>query len=526
KKKIEGSASINLLTGSLTVEGPLVKDKTSFILSGRTTYSDWILKQLPERSGYRDGSAGFYDLNLLANHVFDAYNALYLSLYNSRDRFAFDRDNRYSYRNANASVRWRHSYNSFLSSMIAAGYDHYDYDTENTANPVTAYTLSFGINQYYAKAGFTYYPDGRHTLDFGFNGVSYNLNPGRYLPSGDESLVNGVHMRSDRALETALYLSDRWEVTSRLGVDLGVRYSMFNALGMRAATYHGPEYRVSARYEFIPGASVKAGYNTMRQNIHKLSNTTIMSPTDTWKLSDTYIKPQTGSQTAIGLYKTFGGAIEASVEAYLKQADNYPDYRTGAQLLMNEHIERDILATQMRAYGIEFMIRKAQGRLSGWLSYTYSRAELRQGDPSIASPVNDGNRYAADYDKPHEVKMVAHYRFTHRYGISVNCDYSTGRPISLPASKFNYAGGEFIYYSGRNKYRIDDFFRLDFSFNIEPSHHLTLLTHSTVVLGVYNLTGRRNAYSVYYIAEKGELKGYRLAIFGMPVPYVSYNIKF
>jgi hypothetical protein len=527
KKKIEGSASINLLTSSLTVEGPLVKDKTSFILSGRTTYSDWILKRLPEKSGYRDGSAGFYDLNLLANHVFDTDNALYLSLYHSRDRFAFDKDNRYFYRNANASVRWRHNYNSELSSMIAAGYDHYDYDTENTANLVNAYILSFAINQYYAKAGFTYIPDRRHTLDFGYNGVSYNLNPGTYRPSGDESLVNSAAMRADKALETALYLSDRWEVTSKLGFDLGVRYSMFNATGERAATYHGPEYRASARYEFIPGASIKAGYNTMRQNIHKLSNTTIMSPTDTWKLSDVYIKPQTGSQTAVGLYKNFaGGAIETSVEAYLKQADNYPDYRTGAQLLMNEHIERDILATRMRAYGIELMIRRTQGRLNGWLSYTYSRAQLRQSDPTITAPVNNGDWYAADYDKPHEVKMAGNYRFTHRYSLSFNCDYSTGRPISLPVSKFNYAGGEFVYYSGRNKYRIPDFFRLDLSFNIEPSHHLTLLTHSTVVLGVYNLTGRKNAYSVYYIAEQGELKGYRLAIFGMPVPYVSYNIKF
>jgi hypothetical protein len=140
--------------------------------------------------------------------------------------------------------------------------------------------------------------------------------------------------------------------------------------------------------------------------------------------------------------------------------------------------------------------------------------------------VNRGDWYAADYDKPHEVKMVANYKFTHRYSLSVNCDYSTGRPISLPVSKFSYAGGEFVYYSERNRYRIPDFFRVDLAFNIEPSHHLTLLTHSTVVLGVYNLTGRKNAYSVYYIAEKGELKGYRLAIFGMPVPYVSYNIKF
>jgi outer membrane receptor protein involved in Fe transport len=287
------------------------------------------------------------------------------------------------------------------------------------------------------------------------------------------------------------------------------------------------EFRASARYELAEGVSVKAGYNTMRQNIHKLSNTTLMSPTDTWKLSDANIKPQKGSQAALGLYKNFvGSGIEISLEAYCKQAHDYLDYRVGAQLLMNEHIETDVFATNMRAYGLEWMLKKTQGKLSGWLSYAYARVQLRQSDRRAANPVNGGDWYAADYDKPHEVKLVANYKLTHRYSFSFNCDYSTGRPITLPASRFRYAGGEFVYYSERNKYRIPDFFRLDLSFNIEPSHHLTLLTHSTIVFGVYNLTGRKNPYSVYYLSEGGELKGYKLAVFGIPVPYISYNIKF
>jgi hypothetical protein len=553
KKKFVGSASLNILTSSLTLEGPIVKDKTSFILSGRTTYSDWILKQLPEKSGYREGNAGFYDLNVLVNHAIDQNNALYISGYFSRDRFAFDKDNSYSYRNTNASARWRHVYNSKLNSLIAVGYDHYDYRTENTENPVNAYVLSFDINQYFAKAGFTYSPDNRHVIDFGFNGTLYNLNPGKYLPFGEQSLVRKNVLQAEKAMEPALYLGDQWEITSRLGVDLGIRYSMFNILGPRTyntyqegifpslnaiadtlsagnnifKTYQGFEFRASMRYELTDGASVKAGYNTMRQNIHKLSNTTVMSPTDTWKLSDAYIKPQTGSQITLGLYKSFAGnEIETSLEVYYKRVKDYLDYRTGAQLLMNDHLETDVFTTEMRAYGVEWMVKKTQGKLSGWLSYAYSRVQLRQNDPLITNPVNNGDWYAADYDKPHEVKLVANYKFTHRYSLSMNCDYSTGRPITLPVSKFNYAGGEFVYYSGRNKYRIPDFFRLDLSFNIDPSHHLTLLTHSTIVFGVYNLTGRKNVYSVYYLSKGGELNGYKLAIFGVPIPYVSYNIKF
>ena len=281
--------------------------------------------------------------------------------------------------------------------------------------------------------------------------------------------------------------------------------------------------RVTSMLEVGTGFS----FNTMRQNIHKLSNTTIMSPTDTWKLSDANIKPQTGMQVAAGLYRNFlNNTIEVSLEGYYKTMKDYLDYRNGAELLMNHHIETDVLRTEGRAYGVELMVKKTQGKLNGWVSYTYSRTQLRQNDPMIVTPVNKGDWYAADFDKPHDLKFVGNYKFTHRFSFSLNCDYSTGRPITLPVSKYHYGGGEFVYYSDRNQYRIPDFFRMDASFNIEPSHHLTLLTHSTISFGVYNLTGRKNAYSVYYISENGKLKGYKMAIFGVPIPFVSYNIKF
>jgi TonB dependent receptor. len=227
------------------------------------------------------------------------------------------------------------------------------------------------------------------------------------------------------------------------------------------------------------------------------------------------------------LYKNLANnTIEVSLEGYYKNMNDYLDYRNGAELLMNHHIETDVLSTKGRAYGVELMLKKTQGKLNGWVSYTYSRTQLRQNDKRIDSPVNAGDWYSADYDKPHDVKLVGNYKFTHRYSFSMNCDYSTGRPITLPVSKYNYAGGEYVYFSDRNRYRIPDFFRVDMSFNIEPSHHLTLLTHSMISFGVYNLTGRRNAYSIYYVSENGLLKGYKLAIFGSPIPYVSYNIKF
>lgn len=552
KKEFKGSASIGLLTSRLTLEGPLFSEKTSFIVGGRTTYSDWILKKLPEKSGYKDGNAGFYDLNATINHKFDERNNLYLNGYYSHDRFRFNVDERYAYENANASVKWRHIFSDRFTGVLTAGYDHYGYNTRNTDNPVNAYSLAFRIDQMYGKMDFTHYLSDKHTLDFGASSLFYDLEPGKYLPYGGESLVKEDRMEKEKAVESAIYVGDRWDITSQLSLNVGVRYSMFNVLGPRTynlyaddqlpslatvtgtvdktgafKTYHGPEFRVSARYAFTEDFSVKAGFNTMRQNIHKLSNTTIMSPTDTWKLSDANIKPQTGMQVAAGLYRNFlNNTIEVSLEGYYKTMKDYLDYRNGAELLMNHHIETDVLRTEGRAYGVELMVKKTQGKLNGWVSYTYSRTQLRQNDPMIVTPVNNGDWYAADFDKPHDLKFVGNYKFTHRFSFSLNCDYSTGRPITLPVSKYHYGGGGFVYYSDRNQYRIPDFFRMDASFNIEPSHHLTLLTHSTISFGVYNLTGRKNAYSVYYISENGKLKGYKMAIFGVPIPFVSYNIKF
>lgn len=555
KKEFKGSASIGLLTSKLMLEGPLFSEKTSYVLAGRTTYSDWILKELPEKSGYSRSSAGFYDINASLTHTANQYNSFFLNGYFSQDRFSFDEEGeKYGYRNANASLKWRHLFNQRFTSVFTAGYDHYSYNTKENDNPANAYKLDFGINQFFAKADFTNYLTDEHTLEFGLNGLYYELNPGKYLPYREESLVVPDIIQKERAVETAIYLGDRWEVNPKLSVQAGLRYVMFNAIGPRDyymykegepidkssridsssvtgnsiyKTYHGPEVRLSARYAFSNDFSAKLGFNTLRQHIHKLSNTTVMSPTDTWKLSDANIRPQKGMQVAGGLYKNFdANALETSIEAYYKTMDDYLDYKSGARLTMNHTIETDVIRAKGRAYGVELMVKKTQGKLNGWVSYTYSRTQLRQDDGPKEDRVNRGDWYSADFDKPHDIKLVANYKFTHRFSFSLNCDYSTGRPITLPVSKYQYAGGEFLYYSDRNSMRIPDYFRMDASFNIEPSHHLTLLTHSSISIGVYNLTGRKNAYSVYYTSDKGEVKGYKLAIFGIPIPYISYNIKF
>ena len=552
KKVLQGAANIGLLTSRVMLEGPIFHGKGSFIVGGRTTYSDWILKEIPEKSGYRNGTVGFYDLNGALNYKFNENNSLYLNAYHSRDRFSFTRKELFSYQNTNFSVRWRHIFNPKFTGSFVAGTDHYSYSNNDTSYVYKAYKIEYAINQLFGKADLMYYINNDHTLNFGINTLQYRLIPGNYYPYHDLSLIREDFLQTEKSLESALYLSDEWKISPKWMVYAGIRYSLFNALGPRKfnkylpdylpapetivsadsvgagvfKTWHGPEFRFSMRYILNNNTSVKAGMNTMRQYIHKISNTTVMSPTDTWKLSDANIRPQTGSQYTVGLFRNFAkNSIETSIETYYKTIHDYLDYRGGAVLLMNPHIETEVAGVRGRAYGVELMLKKTQGLLNGWVSYTYSRTMLHR-HGQLASDANKSNWYPADYDKPHEVKFVGNFKFTHRLSISLNCDYSTGRPITLPVSQYVYDGLPYVFYSERNRYRIPDFFRMDASFNVETGHHLTKSNHSYITIGVYNLTGRNNAYSVYYLSERDRIQGYQLSIFGVPIPYISYNIRF
>ena len=555
KEKFVGVAGIGLLTSKLNLEIPLWKERTSLLLSGRTTYSDWLLGMLPEKSGYKDGKAGFYDVGGTFSHTFNMRNKLNIYGYYSRDRFAFNDNEKYGYGNMNLSAHWRSIFNDRLTGNFSVGYDHYDYKNDETVDSIQAARLSFGINQYFAKANFNLELE-KHKLNFGASTLLYDIRSGKYEPLGEYSLVATDELQKDKALESAVYLGEEWEITPKFSVNAGIRYSMFNALGPRdyytyqpgtlpsestiadtvrvtgnkvLKTYHGPEFRLSGRYAFNDDFSVKAGFNTMRQYIHKVSNTSIMSPTDTWKLSDVNIKPQQGWQLAGGFYyNTSDRMWEFSLEGYYKKMKDYLDYRSGAKLLMNHHLETDVINTEGYAYGVELEVKKPKGKLNGWINYTYSRTFLRQNDARIARPINGGDWYPTEYDKPHDFKFVGNYKFTRRYSLSLNMDYSTGRPTTVPAGQYydQQLGTTQAFYTDRNSYRVPDYFRMDLSFNVEASHHLTLATHSSISFGVYNLTGRKNVYSIYYVVENKKIQGYKMSIFGAPIPFVTYNIKF
>jgi len=551
KKNISGSAGIGPLTSRVTIEGPLDKGRTSFIVGARTTYASWLLKLLPDQ--YKDSRAGFYDLNLNINHDINKNNSLYLTGYISKDHFNLNNDTAYHYGNKNASLKWKHIFNNKLNGLFIAGADRYDYDISSEKNPVNAYKLSFNINQAYLKAHFNYYLSTSHTLDFGFNSIQYKVNPGMLSPEGKRSLVVPDTVRTDHAVESAIYLNDKYNISSGISLEAGIRFSVFNYMGPGEIneyapgpkseetitntvsyqrgkiikTYGGPEYRASLRYALSENTSLKAGFNTQRQYIHMLSNTAAMAPTDTWKLSDPNIKPQFGSQVSLGLYKNFkSNTIETSFEIYYKNIRDYLDYKSGASLIMNHHIETDVINTRGRAYGAEILIKKLSGKLNGWISYTYSRVELKQDDPHAGEVVNRGEYYPSNYDKPHDVTMIANYRVNHRFSVSVNTTYSTGRPITIPVGRYYYSSSYRTLFADRNAHRIPDYFRADVSMNIEGNHKVKQKIHDSYTIGVYNMTGRKNPYSIYYVSENGAINGYKLSIFGSAIPFITLNIRF
>lgn len=552
KKNISGTAGIGLLTSRLTLEGPLVKDKSSFIIGARTTYANWLLNLLPEQ--YKHSKAGFYDFNILVNHEFDKKNSVYLTAYMSKDKFNLNSDTSYNYGNNNISLKWKHIFNNNLYALVTAGYDNYQYKIYSEANPINAYALNFDINQENFKTHFNYFVSSRHTIEFGLNSILYKLHPGNYQPLGKQSLVVPDQVEAEQGLESALYFSDKYNITPELSVEGGVRYSMFNVLGPHTyneypvgvpktednitgavtyrsgkfiKTYQGPEVRLSARYAFSDDFSVKAGYNTQRQYIHVLSNTASEAPTDIWKLSDPNIRPQYGDQVSIGFYKNLkSNTIETSVEVYYKKIKDYLDYKSGAVLVLNHHIETDVINTKGKAYGVEFMIKKLTGKLNGWLSYTYSRTLLRMDDPTAGEVINGGNYYPANSDEPHNATLISNYRINHRLSFSLNATYNTGRPITIPIGRFFYDNSERTLFANRNANRIPDYFRTDFSMNIDGNHKVHQKTHNSWTFGVYNATGRKNPYSVYFISENGVVNGYKLSIFGSPIPFINFNISF
>jgi hypothetical protein len=552
-KKFSASGGISPITGRLMLEGPIKKDQTSFLVSGRSTYSDWILKQLNEKQ-FQNSTASFYDLNATLSHRIADKHSLQLSAYQGHDSFRLNSDTLYSYGERNASLKYKHVFGNKLYGVFTGTFSNYKYTVSSDEKPTDAFKLSFGIQQVSGKADFNYFQNARQTITAGLQITRYDLSPGTRMGIGDQSIVLSDRLENEQGVESAFYAGENFEVSDKLSVYAGIRYSLYQFLGPKnilqysadisksentildtasfargksIATYQGAEPRFSARYLISRNASLKIGYNRMRQYIQMLSNTTAIAPTDIWKLTDRYIRPQVGDQISLGYYQNLrNGSIEFSGEIYYKLMKDVLDYKNGATLLLNHHIETDALSAQGKAYGLEVMLKKPSGKLNGWISYTYSRTFLRTLSNLEAETVNNGKYYPSSYDKPHAANLITNYKFSRRFNFSLNMTYSTGRPITIPLAKYEVNGVQRTYYSERNEFRIPDYFRTDMSMNIEGNHKIRKLAHSSWTLAVYNLTGRENAYSVYFISEGEQIKGYKLSVFARPIPTITYNFRF
>jgi hypothetical protein len=552
KEKFNVSGGISPLTGRLMIEGPLIKKKASFILSSRATYSDWILKQL-NNIQLQKSSASFYDMQGLITVDVNDKNSVSLSGYLSNDYFDYYKESAISYSNFSSTFKWKHTYNSRFSSQFSGIISNYNYQQNSTKDSLTFYALKYKLNQRILRADFTYRPAERHRVDFGLDAISYSLYPGNQQPVGKYSEILSKQLETENALEPSLYISNEFDISPRLLISGGLRFTLFTSFGPRTQliynentprslenivdtvsysqgeviqTYPGLEFRFSSRFVLTPDLSVKAGIQRNYQYLHMISNTTSMTPTDIWKLSDNYITPQRGDQFSLGIYKNINSkAIETSVEGYYKIIKNILDYKGGAELLMNDHLETDIINGNGKAYGVEFMIKKQLGMLTGWVSYTYSRVLLKVDGRFEEEKINGGNYFPANFDKPHDLKVVANAKFFRRFNFTTNFVYNTGRPITYPVAYYNFLNINRVFYSARNEFRIPDYLRLDFAATINGNLKAKKLNHSSLTFTVYNALGRRNPYSIFFKAEDGVVKGYQMSIFGQPIFMVTYNFR-
>jgi hypothetical protein len=552
-KNFGGSGGISPVTARLALEGPIIKDKASYIIGMRSTYSNWLLKQLPD-ADLKNSKASFYDIFGKLSFNLNDKNSIYAGGYFSKDRFSFNSDTLYGYSNTSASVQWKHIFSNKFYSVISGIYSNYSYDINSEKNEVNAFNLDYSIDNYIAKIDFSYFPASKHKIDFGLHSILYNIEPGTLRPASEGALITPKIVEKEQGVESAIYIGDIYDISPSFSLYLGLRYSLFNYLGPKTIneypenrplekeniisetqygegenikTYHGPEIRFSARYDLGNESALKLGYNRTRQYIHMLSNTTSISPTDIWTLSNPYIEPQIGDQISLGYFRNFkNNTIESSVEIYYKHIQNLIDFKDGALLLLNEHIETEILQGTGRSYGIEFLLKKKAGKLNGWMSYTYSRALIKLDSEYPGESINEGEFFPATYDKPHSFNALANFKFSRRFSISGNLTYSTGRPITYPVTKYYFGNSARLQYSDRNQYRIPDYFRLDLSINLEGNHKIKKLNHSSWTLAVYNVTGRNNAYSIYFVSEDGKVNGYKLSVFANAIPTITYNFHF
>ena len=555
--KFSMNGGIGLISSRLLAEGPIVKDKGSFLIAGRGSYAHLFLKLTDNKN-----SAYFYDLNTKLNYKVNENNNLYLSGYFGRDIFNLNESFRNIYGNSTLNMRWNHLFSDKLFSNLSVIYSNYFYGLELD---FIGFNWESTIQNYNLKYDFKYYSSEKTKFNFGVNVTKYDINPGTIEPLDENSSINFRQLDKKYAFENGLYADIEHNLTDKISVMAGLRFSSFYRVGAstinyydnnqpvlydeelkiyekatptstkyfgsneKIADYSNFEPRFTVSYEIDKDQSVKAGYNRMVQYMQLISNTQSPTPLDVWTPSDNYIKPQIADQIAVGYFKNFkDGDYTLELETYYKKVQNRIDYIDGADLIANEAIEQVILNGRMRSYGLEMMLRKNEGRLNGWISYTLSRSEQQTpGRTPTEIGINNGDWYRSAYDKTHNLAVTGSYKLNKKWSFGANFTLQSGQPVTYPTGKYVFQGVTVPSYNSRNEDRLPAYHRMDVSATLTPKKYENKKFKGEWVFGIYNIYSRYNAASITFRqnSETGANEAVKLSIFGI-VPSVSYNFKF
>lgn len=540
-KELDLTGNLGLISSNLTLEGPLVKNKSSFMLSGRRTYADLFLNFSSDEE-IRATYLYFYDVNLKTNYKINDKNRVYLSGYLGRDDFGYKEEFGFDWGSITATMRWNHIFNDRLFSNTSFIFSNYSYNI-NIRQDLDLLIRS-KIQDLNLKQDFTWYAGASHTLKFGGNLISHTILPGEVSVNEDISLLTAPDAISRRnAIEWAAYLSNEHRVSNRLKLYYGVRLALFSNTGP-GEFYHfneeneleavetlgsgtiyktqgGLEPRVSVNYLFNKRSSVKVSYNRMYQFLHLLTNSTTTTPTDLWLPSSNNVKPQIADQFSLGYFRNFANNVyELSIETYYKNLENQIDYKNGADLTFNSTVESELVFGRGWAYGTEILFQRNTGRLNGWIGYTWSKT-LRQFDE-----INDGNPFPARHDRTHDVSVVAMYDLSKKLKASATWVFNTGNAVTFPGGRYEVDGKTVAYYTERNGYRMPDYHRLDLG--VVWQRRKTDKFESSWIFSVYNAYSRENAYFIDFRTREDnplETEAVQVSLF-KAIPSVSYRFKF
>ena len=553
------NGGIGLISSRILAEGPLVKDKGSFLIGGRSSYAHLFLKLSEEQ---KNNTAYFYDLNTKLSYKLDSNNSLYLSGYFGRDVFSLNKSFTNIYGNATVNLRWNHLFSEKLFSNLSLIYSDYYYGLDLD---FIGFKWDSGIRNYNIKYDFKNYISDKFKLNYGVNGIYYEFNPGTIKPSDVNSGINFDQLDKKYAFEPALYINADQEISDKIALSYGLRYSMFYRLGQSTVniykddnpvtfnselqiyekatpigtkfydrnkvmqSYNYLEPRFSLAYQINDDQSFKASYNRMVQYLQLISNTSSPTPLDVWTPSDRFIKPQIADQVALGYFKNFEeGMYSLEVETYYKEVQNRLDYIDGANLIANKAIEQIILNGQLRSYGLEIMFRKNEGKFNGWISYTLSKSEQQTpGRTPIETGINNGQWYNSVYDKLHNIAITSSYNLNEKWSFGANFALQTGQPVTYPVGQYDYLGINVPSYGLRNENRLPAYHHLDIAATLTPKSDKDRQWKGEWVFSIYNLYNRKNAASINFRQniDTGSNEAVKTSIFGI-VPAVSYNFKF